>query len=388
MEVAKFQNPNRVSAILHPFKAVREFFRRPLHERGVHSHHRPRFRFGVSFAVAGILVPVIVSTLLFARKVEAKPSAIYWENSIFSYFLVTPVDGMDRNKTNFWVREGGASYVLPFKFQAGKANFSSAVMALGGVTRCEGVPPAETDFFKLAFSPSVGVGDYTYSVGARYIEAQSKEWELQAGPMRFTIPSETYSDWDFSARVGMKKGYEEPGTLRRWRITWTRFRSMQELGTGYSVFETSASFHGGWSMDTQYETQYGNFSVGGGKRYASKDWKRQFLAGAGYEFGANSIYANVGGIIGPVFGLLIYQTEERDKSYHLILAVDPFGFVKSKSPHGAPTHGKSAGAHSISPNLLLDGTFLGDFNSEIKVGGVQKYPPLLEAPRAISPEYR
>lgn len=328
----------------HPFRSMKEFFAR--HKGGNESLEAPakKVRYGAIFSRTALALVALEAVMLMVPALNAiagKPPPIYKNTSLFSYFLMTPTEGMDGKPTNFWVKEGGATYQLPLslsfgpvdtvKSQHGEPAISSrgkvsiAFMGLGGVTRADGLPMAETDFWKACVTPTVSYGNYSLSLGARWIQAKSFDVSFPAGRRTITIPGETFVDWDFGARGEWKLPRGEPGTLRSVKVDATKFNANSTIRDAYYVYSTSVGLQDGWGFDAQKETKTGNISVGASKEWG---WSRGTYAaftGTGYEFGANSIYVYAGGKIGPVVPMVAYQTEAGEKSYHFLLAIDPIG---------------------------------------------------------------
>ena len=297
--------------------------------------------------VLPILAMVLVALVSLPERGYAggKPSPIYKGTSLFSYFLMTPQTGMNGEKTNFWVKEAGVTFT-PFSFAFGPkdtvkthdgrtsvsstGNISFTLMGLYGVTRCEGIPMAETDFWKVAITPTITYGNYSLSLGARWIQAKSFDVSFPAGPRTITILGETLNDRDFGVRGEWNLPRSDSGFFRSIRFDVTHFNADKAIRNGYYVYASSVSVQDGWGFDIKTETKTGNFSFGAKKEFG---WSRGTYAlevGAGYEFGANSIYVYAGGKIGPLIIASAYQTEpglkSPEKSYHFIMALDLPGF--------------------------------------------------------------
>ncbi len=326
----------RTFSLAHPIRSAKEFFKPALDEptRG-HSWGLGR---GHSVLFAGkITAAVIVASLLLLapKKTEAKPPLFYKYTSLFAYGLMTPVEGMDGKETNFWVREGGVSYQIPYSLSIGNVSVTPTVMALWGVTRAKGLPPAETNFMKIAITPNITFGEFTLSLGARVIKAWSKEWSLNAGPRTITIPGEAFVDWDFGARGKWELGRETPGFVRSITIDATRFNASGTIRNPYYVYSSSVGLQGGWDFEALEDTRTGKLSVGTSKAWVWNRGEQMLIPGIGYEFGTQSAYYYVVAMTGPVMVMAAYQKEGPDKSYHFLLTVDPVKLAKSVFGSGA-----------------------------------------------------
>ncbi|MFH1470415.1 MAG: hypothetical protein ABIF01_01585 [Candidatus Micrarchaeota archaeon] len=329
-------------SILHPIKSIAALLPSKLAKTSDGVHEPKRTRLSVSFAGALVTTALLAAVVLFfPKESSAKPPPFYKNTSAFTYWLLTPVDGMDGSKTDFWVKEGGAAYKLPLSFSIKGAKISPAVMVLGGVTRCEGVPMAETDFAKLALTINGTSGHYTLSLGARRIFVETKEVSFKAGPRTITIPPETMGDWDFGVRGEWARGRKEPGTVRSIKTDATIFNANQEVRASYWVFSSSVGLAGGWGFSLSGDTKSDNVSLGFDKAFVGGRGKRMLLVGGGYELETNSPYVYVGGMLGPVMVLATRQSEVGDKSYHLLATVDPVGAFNLVTGKGnsKPAHG-------------------------------------------------
>lgn len=321
-------------SISHPIKSTRELFRAT---RDFFRETLGEPRLGRTVLFAGKVTAIVVcATVLFLipKKAEAKPPPFYKYTSVFAYLLMTPVEGMDGKETNFWVREGGISYKLPFTLSFGNASISTTAMVLGGVTRAEGLPPAETNFMKIAITPNITFGEVTLSLGARIIKAWSKPWSLKAGPMTISIPGEAFVDTDLGARVNWSRGREEPGFVRSVTLDATRFNASGTIRDPYYVYSGSIGLQEGFGFESSVDTRTEKLSVGASKAF---DWgELMLIPGIGYEFGTQSAYYYVFTMVNPVSVMLAYQTEGGEKSYHLLFTVDPtvvYNWVAGNSSH-------------------------------------------------------
>ncbi len=303
---------------------------------------RGSFRYGTRLAATLLITAVVL--IATSKKALSKPPPFYKNTSAFSYLLKTPTEGLDGNKTNFWVKEAGASFKLPLNISIGGTSTSFAVMALGGVTRCEGVPMAETDFGKFALTTNVNSGEFTFSLGARHLVVSSKDAELQMGPRTITIPGETMTDWDFGAQAEWKKGRGKApvlGFLTSAKVSATEFDAQQSFRENYWVFSGSVGFdagssalESGWGLSVSGETKSGNVGIGADKGFAWKRGKYLLLMGAGYDLGPGSVSGYLGAKAGPVMILPMYQAEKGDRSWHLLVTVNPSDIINAVTGKG------------------------------------------------------
>lgn len=319
-------NFSLASTLAHPIRSTRAFFQKPMHD-GIEKR-----RMGFSTAMK-VSAAVVVGALVIAvcKKTDAKPGPFYENTSLFSYFLMTPVEGMDGSMTNFWVKEGGISYALPFSLQAKGASITPTLMALGGTTRAEGLPPAETNFGKLAITPNIGIGRFTFSPGVRWIWCWSKPWSMQAGPMTFKFPGEKYADIDWGMRIKWARKHRENGFVRSLEAEATAFNVRQTIRNAYRVFKGSVGLPKGWGIEASTDTKSNNVSAGANKTFVWNRGQRMVFTGAGYEFGTESVCGYAGTMVGPVFVMGIAQSELGEKSYHAVVSVNPFGIFGSKA---------------------------------------------------------
>ncbi len=317
-------------SLAHPIRSVKEFFKPTLDEpRQGRSPEFGKGRF-VLFSGTVVLTAVAASLVFLApKKAEAKPPPFYKYTSIFAYGLMTPVEGMDGNRTNFWVREAGISCQIPYSLSIGSVSVTPTVMALGGVTRASGLPPAETNFMKIALTPNITFGEFTLSLGARVIKAWSKPWSLKAGRMTISIPGEAFIDWDFGARGRWELPRGEQGFVRSFSLDATRFNASGIIRDPYYVYTGSVGLQGGWGAEASSDTRTGKVSIGASKAFVWSRGEQMVIPGIGYEFGTNSAYYYVAGMTGPLMAMVAYQTEGGDKSYHILLTVDPVKLFNS-----------------------------------------------------------
>ncbi|MFH1448556.1 MAG: hypothetical protein ABIG39_06870 [Candidatus Micrarchaeota archaeon] len=309
--------PSSFRRMMPPQKSPRAFPKRVVAPRA-----RPG-RFFLKRRVAAVLTLAALTLFAFAKKIEGKPPPFYKNTSLFTYVLKTPTDGMDGGKTDFWVKEAGASVRLPLTIPLAGTKTSFTVMGLGGVTRCEGVPMAETDFGKFAVTSNTSSGKFNVALGARHLVVESKDVELHMGPRTITIPGETMTDWDVGIRAEWARGHGEQGVIRSAKLSATVFDMGQRFRKGYRVFSGSVGFQDGWGLSISGETKSGNIGVMGEKGFAWGRGKYLLLLGAGYDIKPKSISGYIGGKVGPVMIIPMYQAEKGDKSYHLLITINP-----------------------------------------------------------------
>lgn len=312
-------------SLAHPIRSARAFFQKPMHE-GLAGRHSGLF---TAIKITAAAAVVLAASVIASRKVEAKPGPFYNGTSAFGYFLLTPVDGMDGTKTNFWVREGGISGNLAPEMQIGKTSLTLTGMMLGGTTRAEGLPPAETNFGKAAITPNIGVGRFTFSPGVRWTWCWSKPWSMQAGPMTLNFPSEKFVDIDWGVRGKWARRRKEHGFVRSLEAEATAFNVRQTIRGAYRVYKASVGFPDGWGVEASTDTKSGNTSTGANKAFVWNHGQRMVFTGAGYEFGTKAVCGYVGGMVGPAFLMVAVQSEVGERSYHLVASVDPLGIFSS-----------------------------------------------------------
>ncbi|MFH1978573.1 MAG: hypothetical protein ABIJ92_04580 [Candidatus Aenigmatarchaeota archaeon] len=297
--------------------------------------HKVIARVSMRNIIAAVTLFVVVVSPV---KVDAKPPPIYDNSSVFTYILKTPTDGMYGSRTDFWVIESGASYKLPFLLRPLGTETSFTLMGLGGYTQSEGVPPAQTDFQKIAtttnirFALGVLPGKFRLAIGARRIWVRTRTVNFIApgteyipgGPIWITEPSQNMWDLDFGTRFEWKLNHKESsvlGFLRSARIQATRFDAYQNFRKGKWVFSSSVGLFHGLGFETFGDTKSGNVGIGADKAFAWQHGKYLLLLGGGYEFGVKSSWYYIGGKIGRVMLLPMRQSEYGDKSHHILVTV-------------------------------------------------------------------
>jgi len=336
VEVSKF-------SLARPFKHISAFIKKQMPMQG-----EPAFRrhgtilFSKTYATLTLLALLTLAKL----NVEAKPGPFYNSFSLFSYTLMTPTMGMFGDKTNFWVSEAGVAYKLPFSIKFGpidtvnvrgakiathKGNISFTPMLLGGITRAEGLPPAETNFWKFALTTNITHGKSTFSPGARIIGAKSLEWSFH----HTTMPPENFIDADFGLRYKFQQSRRDTtSTIRSASVEITWFNARGTIRDPYYVSKASVGFKHGWSAEVCWDTRVTTPSFGVDKMFAWDNYQKMLLLGAGYEPGSKSICGYVGVVKGPFMIMAIYQSEGADPSYHTLISFSPSAFFK----HGASGH--------------------------------------------------
>ncbi|VVB58343.1 Uncharacterised protein [Candidatus Anstonella stagnisolia] len=323
-------NSSLANTLAHPINPAKAFFKWPMHEWRAG-------RLGVLTAARTTAVTFLAATMLaIPTKIEAKPGPFYnGPFSTFGYVLVTPIsEDMKGNPTRLIVTEIGGSGNLVSDVPIGSANLTLTGMALGGTTRAKGLPPAETNFGKLALTPNIAMGRFTLSPGVRWIWCESLPWSMKAGPMALNFPSEKYVDidWGMRAKWALKKG--EPGFVRSVEGEATAFNVRQTIRGAYRVFKVSVGLPKGIGVEASTETKTGNISADLSKAFVWNRGQRMVFTGAGYEFGTKAVCGYVGGMVGPAFAMVAIQSEVGDKSAHCLVSVNPFEVFGGKTGKG------------------------------------------------------
>ena len=293
---------------------------------------RPSASFALKASTLVLLGGLAIATAL-PKNAEAKPPPFYKGNSVFFYAQDTQTDN-----TPFKVRELGASYIFPAIHVGKKTSITPVGMVLGGTTRCEGIPMAETDFAKVAVTTNVSSGNWGLALGARRIIVDTKDVSFDVhtprGVMTIKIPSERMTDWDIGARLSYERGRKAPGFIRSFRLDATRFDMEQHIRANKLVVSGWASFPAGWGSGFFYDNKADNLGLDFGKAFAWKRGTYVLEVDLGYEFKAKSPYVAIAGKVGPLILLPAYQTEDNKSSFILMISVDPVGAFNALTGKG------------------------------------------------------
>jgi hypothetical protein len=315
----------RTSSIAHPIRSTREFFEKHLKTEPSRHH------FHVSFAgvvIAAILVPLIITVVAIA-----KPPPFYGPNrpkspvSVFGYYQNSRTDGMD-GRTDFIVKEIGATFTPPVSTNVAGVKVSGTVAAVDGTTECEGLPMANSNFYKVTGNLHFTYGNFEVTPGYRYVVSETPEWSMKAGPMTLTFPDKTYFDADIGLKGKWERPHHEKGFWRKVTASATEFRTRHSVGETYNVYAASVDVTKGWGAELSKDTKSQNVTAGVNKGYA---WKRgQYVVsiGAGYGFKTSEAYGYTFGKAGPFSLLLARADETGDPTNLAMLAVDPFGVYR------------------------------------------------------------